>query len=165
MQEKYTKQYFDFIPETFVLPDQWSMFCDYFDQQDNRVKNQVIMSNGEIQTSGYRPLLHNLWICKPSASSRGRGIYIVNHLKEINRQEPCVISRYIDNPLLLHKHKFDLRIYVVVTCFDPLRIYIFREGLVRFASEKYNNADIGSEEAKFTHLTNYSINKKNDNFV
>ena len=76
-----------------------------------------------------------------------------------------MISRYIDNPLVLHGYKFDLRIYVVVTCFDPLRIYIYREGLVRFASEKYSNVDIGSEEAKFTHLTNYSINKKNDNFV
>jgi hypothetical protein len=79
-----------------------------------------------------------MWIAKPTASSRGRGIYIVNSLKEINRQEQQVISRYIDNPLLLQGHKFDLRIYVVITCYDPLRVYVFREGLVRFASEKYS---------------------------
>ena len=78
--------------------------------------------------------------------------------------ESCIVSRYIDNPLLVFGHKFDLRLYVVVTCFDPLRVYIFREGLVRFASEKYNTADLGSEEAKFSHLTNYSINKKNQKF-
>ena len=74
------------------------------------------------------------------------------------------MSRYIDNPLILYGHKFDLRIYVLVTCFDPLRVYIYREGLVRFASERYQNADIGAE-TMFSHLTNYSINKKNENFV
>jgi len=62
-------------------------------------------------------------------------------------------------------HKFDLRIYVVVTSFDPLRIYIYREGLVRFASEKYSNEAFTEEKAKFSHLTNYSINKNNENYV
>jgi len=58
-----------------------------------------------------------------------------------------------------------LRIYVVITSFDPLRIYIYREGLVRFASNKYSNADISDDKAKFSHLTNYSINKTNENYV
>ena len=76
------------------------------------------------------------------------------------------MSRYIDNPLLLFGHKFDLRIYVVVTCYDPLRVYVYREGLVRFASEKYKNAGDGTEESSiYAHLTNYSINKKNEEYV
>lgn len=90
---------------------------------------------------------------------------MVNHYDNVNKHEACVVSRYIDNPLVLFGHKFDLRLYVVVTCFDPLRIYIYREGLVRFASEKYNNEDLVSDEAKFSHLTNYSINKKNQKYV
>jgi len=73
------------------------------------------------------------------------------------------VSRYIDNPLCIFGHKFDMRIYVVVTCFDPLRIYVYKEGLARFASEKY---DLEADDAnKFCHLTNYSINKKNENYV
>ena len=165
MQDKYSKQNFDFVPETFVLPEQWGQFVDYFDNQDSKVRNQILMSNGQVQSSGHRPLRHNIWIVKPSASSRGRGIYLASSLKEVNRNEPCVVSRYIDNPLLLYGYKFDLRLYVVVTSFEPLRIYIYREGLVRFATEKYSNSDIKTEECKFSHLTNYSINKKNDNYV
>lgn len=42
---------------------------------------------------------------------------------------------------------------------------MYREGFARFASEKYNNNDLGSEQAKFSHLTNYSINKTNVNYI
>lgn len=76
-----------------------------------------------------------------------------------------MVSRYIDNPLILFGHKFDLRIYVVVTSFDPLRVYIYREGLARFASEKYSNEAFTDEKSKFSHLTNYSINKNNENYI
>lgn len=68
----------------------------------------------------------------------------MNSLRDVVKNESCVISRYLDNPLLIQGHKFDLRLYVVVTCYDPLRIYIFREGLVRFASQKYQNQDLAS---------------------
>ena len=66
--------------------------------------------------------------------------------------------------MLLWGHKFDLRLYVVVTSFDPLRVYLYREGLVRIATEKY---DLGkwNDEKKYSHLTNYSINKKNEKYV
>jgi hypothetical protein len=74
-----------------------------------------------------------------------------------------VISRYISNPLLINGHKFDLRIYVLVTSYEPLRVYVFKEGLARFASESYS-AKLNKNN-KFMHLTNYSINKKNSNFV
>ena len=30
-------------------------------------------------------------------------------------------SRYIRNPLLLHKRKFDLRLYALLTSVDPIR--------------------------------------------
>ena len=50
---------------------------------------------------------------------------------------------------------------MVVTSYDPLRIYVYREGLVRFATEKYSKDHNGSV---YSHLTNYSINKKNENY-
>jgi len=113
---------------------------------------------------GKSPAQQNLWIVKPSCSSRGRGIYIINDSSRVPTHESLVVSRYIENPLLLYSHKFDLRIYVVVTCYDPLRVYVYREGLVRFASERYEVGKF-SDTNQYSHLTNYSINKKNENYV
>jgi len=73
------------------------------------------------------------------------------------------VSKYITNPLLINGLKFDLRIYVLITSIDPWRIYVYHEGLARFASEPY--ASQTSKQNKFAHLTNYSINKKNDKYI
>ena len=49
----------------------------------------------------------------------------------------AIISEYLDKPLLYKGLKFDLRIYVAVTSYYPLKIYVYREGLVRLATTKY----------------------------
>ena len=60
--------------------------------------------------------------------------------------------------------KYDLRVYVLVTSYNPLKVYIYNDGLVRFATEKYS-ADPKALSKKYVHLTNFSVNKKNSNFV
>ena len=58
-----------------------------------------------------------------------------------------------------------MRMYVLVSSFNPLRAYIYNEGLARFATEDYTN-DPKILKNKFVHLTNFSINKKNSkNYV
>jgi tubulin polyglutamylase TTLL5 len=95
--------------------------------------------------------------------SRGRGIYLIDDVAEISLDDPAVVSKYIGNPLLINGCKFDLRVYVLVTSFEPLKIYVFKEGLARFATHQYK--DNAEKQDKFMHLTNYSINKKSSNFV
>jgi tubulin polyglutamylase TTLL6/13 len=75
----------------------------------------------------------------------------------------AVAQRYIA-PYLIDGFKFDLRIYVLLTSVDPLRIYIFREGMARFCTETYVKPKASNLNQVFSHLTNYSLNKKNENF-
>ena len=51
-----------------------------------------------------------------------------------------------------------MRIYVLIVSFSPLRIYLYNNGLTRFATEDYKHGDYDNV---FIHLTNYSINKNN----
>ena len=88
---------------------------------------------------------------------------IQGHTK-INKREGILASKYVMNPHLINGLKYDLRVYVLVTCFCPLKVYIYDDGLVRFATEKYTN-DPSTLTKKFVHLTNFSINKKNIKFV
>jgi len=63
---------------------------------------------------------------------------------------------------MLKERKFDLRLYLVITSITPLRLYLYKEGLVRFATEKYNLNREGLNN-KYIHLTNYAVNQHNPN--
>jgi tubulin polyglutamylase TTLL4 len=71
---------------------------------------------------------------KPADSACGRGIRLVAKDTEIKKRKNFLISEYISNPHLINNLKYDLRVYVLVTSYDPLRIYMFQNGLVRFAT-------------------------------
>ncbi|CAH8666959.1 unnamed protein product [Dicrocoelium dendriticum] len=103
-------------------------------------------------------------MCWPIASSRGRGIFIISHPDEIPFDEPMVVSKYVSNPFLIDGFKFDVRIYVAVTAYDPLIVYIYEEGLVRFATVRYQTGT-RHLDMQCMHLTNYSVNKKHFDFV
>lgn len=145
MQDKFGRSAFDFCPDTYVLPQEFHEFqAHYYKLKQTEPKR-------------------NVWIVKPANSSQGKGIHLIEDINELNVDEMSVISRYISNPLLINGHKFDLRVYVVVTSYEPLRVYVFKEGLARFASESYSTKL--TKNNKFIHLTNYSLNKKNEKFV
>lgn len=74
----------------------------------------------------------------------------------------------MQNPHLLGGLKYDLRLYVLVLCVDPLKIYLYNEGMVRFATQKFKPIDPNAEKAElsnmFVHLTNYAVNKESSDF-
>jgi hypothetical protein len=45
-----------------------------------------------------------------------------------------IVQRYITNPMLIDGLKFDLRIYVLITSVQPLRIFMYKDGIARFAT-------------------------------
>ena len=90
---------------------------------------------------------------------------MINSFDQVPRgagSQPCLVQQYIHNPMLINGFKFDLRIYVAITSVNPLRVYVYEEGICRFATEKYNTKDLSNV---YSHLTNYSINKKNEKVV
>jgi hypothetical protein len=103
-----------------------------------------------------------LWIKKPTASARGIGIKVINHIPKGSSKS--IVQKYVRSPLLINGYKFDLRFYVLVASLDPLRIYLHENGLVRLATSEYE-ANIGNLKNRSAHLTNYSVNKKSKDFV
>ncbi|KAI6241047.1 Tubulin-tyrosine ligase [Aphelenchoides fujianensis] len=121
----------DIMPFTFVLPKDLIALREYMESN----KKYLIL--------------------KPPASARGRGIQIVSSIDDVPLDTPLIAQKYID-ALTLNGAKFDLRLYVYVASIDPLRIYLYKDGLVRFASVPMTE---NAYDNMYMHLTNYSINK------
>ena len=75
------------------------------------------------------------------------------------------MQEYIPNPYLIDGLKFDLRLYVLLAGIDPLRIFLYDDGLARFATTPYKKVTKDNIKDTFMHLTNYSINKFSENFI
>lgn len=146
-------QIMSFFPTTYDLPDQWHMFVEEFKKERNHNRAD-------------KPI----WIMKPVSKSQGRGIFLFRDLKDIQdwkrdgkekkenaeEAETYIVQRYIEQPLLIGGKKFDMRIYVLVTSYVPLRAWVYREGFVRFSGTRYSLDQI---EDTFVHLTNVAIQK------
>lgn len=103
----------------------------------------------------------NIWILKPGGSSRGRGIVLYNSLGEImdhlkDSESQYVAQKYIENPLIVSNRKFDIRIWVLVTDWNPLTVWMWRKPYVRLPENSYDPDSMD----KYIHLTNNAIQKK-----
>jgi tubulin polyglutamylase TTLL6/13 len=76
-----------------------------------------------------------------------------------------VVQEYIERPLLIDKMKFDLRLYVLILGVDPLRIFLFKDGLARLATNAYQKPSDYNMGNMQMHLTNYAINKNAMGFM
>lgn len=135
---------YKFFPQTFLLP---SEYPDFRSQFNNKKKN------------------NKTFIVKPEASCQGRGIFLTRNLDDVNPYDHYVIQRYLHKPFLIEGLKFDLRVYVFLCGVDPLRIYMYNEGLSRFATETYIPPSNNNLDNLYMHLTNYAINKTSSKFV
>uniref|UniRef100_A0A0N4ZKC5 Tubulin polyglutamylase TTLL4 n=1 Tax=Parastrongyloides trichosuri TaxID=131310 RepID=A0A0N4ZKC5_PARTI len=135
MMDRQVNDNFYIMPFTYILPKDFEGAKQYLEENVNRKL-----------------------ILKPPASARGSGITLSNNISQISKDIPLVAQQYIEKPLLINDAKFDLRFYVFVPSLDPLRIYFYDDGLVRFASLPYSNCP-STIDNKYVYLTNYSINK------
>lgn len=142
LMTKFGKKEFGFMPRTYILP------------QDNKL----------LRSAWEKHCGKDRWIVKPPASARGAGIKVIHKWSQIPKKCPLIVQKYISDPYLINGNKFDLRLYALVASINPLRIYLYDNGLVRFASVKYSN-DLSTLVDRYMHLTNYSINKQSSQYT
>jgi len=152
-------QKYNVCPVTFVVPQEYSLFVEEFKKYTGAT-----------------------WIMKPVGRSQGTGIFLINKLAQIQQWKPSnpwaatkdknkedeahdepgpelyVCQKYVEGPLLIGGKKFDIRLYVLVTNYQPLCVYMHRGGFARFSMSKYSSdkdkmTDLGS------HLTNVAVQK------
>ncbi|XP_004607218.1 inactive polyglycylase TTLL10 [Sorex araneus] len=122
-----------------------------------------------------------MWICKPTASNQGKGIFLLRSQEEVAalqaktqsaeedpvfRKTPIrmpqarVVQRYIQNPLLLDGKKFDVRSYLLIACTVPYMVF-FGHGYARLTLNLYDphSRDLSG------HLTNQFMQKKSPLYV
>ena len=116
-------------------------------------------------------LIKNIWLLKPSNLNRGRNIILCENLEKIEKEinfikknkqfQYLLLQKYIENVLLYNKRKFDIRIWVLIVFINnKIECFYFKEGHLKSSTENYNLNDNNI----FIHLTNYSIQKNNNNF-
>jgi hypothetical protein len=107
------------------------------------------------------------YISKPDHGCQGKGIFLFQDPQEIAemKKEEMVVQMYLGNPCLVDGYKFDFRVYVLVTSVNPLRIFVYEDGLARFATEPYHSPNDKNRDRKCMHLTNYAVNKHSKGFI
>ncbi|XP_063432390.1 tubulin polyglutamylase ttll6-like isoform X17 [Mytilus trossulus] len=141
MLKMYPKEY-NIFPKTWCLPADYGDFQAYTRQKKNKT-----------------------YILKPETGCQGKGIWVTKNPKEIKPHEHMICQQYMPKPFLIDHFKFDFRLYVLVTSCDPFRIFLFNDGLARFATNKYVEPSHNNIDNVFMHLTNYAINKHSEDFV
>lgn len=98
------------------------------------------------------------WILKPRNAARGKDIRVVTDVATVPVGDRWIVQEYIDNPHTMNGHKYVLRLYVLIACVEPLRVYLYEQGFAKLASAPYTLEDLDNP---YAHLTNPDINALN----
>ena len=148
------QQIFNQMPLTYVIADEKDLVFEEFLEKFMELE----------QVKGLQPGFRNIWIMKPGENSnRGNGIQVVETLERVRallKPEPgksFIVQKYIENPLLINKRKFDIRCYAMITSVNGvIQGYFYKEGYLRTTSCEYTVEDTSNS---FIHLTNDAVQK------
>uniref|UniRef100_A0A8I3MK37 Tubulin tyrosine ligase like 7 n=1 Tax=Canis lupus familiaris TaxID=9615 RepID=A0A8I3MK37_CANLF len=109
---------YTFVPRTWIFPAEYTQFQNYMKELKKKRKQKT-------------------FIVKPANGAMGHGISLIRNGDKLPSQDHLIVQEYIEKPFLMEGYKFDLRIYILVTSCDPLKIFLYHDGLVRMGTEKY----------------------------
>ena len=124
---------------------------------------------------------------KPVGRSQGRGIFMFTKLSQISKwksdgrwrsgddekkdkpekpeAETYVVQKYVNSPYLIGGKKFDLRLYVLVSSYMPLTVWMYRSGFCRFSTKRYSKVVNARDlDNQLMHLTNVAVQKKSEDY-
>jgi hypothetical protein len=123
----------EMMPDTYVL----------FDERDMK----------EFETS-YEP--NQLYLLKKNIQ-RKLGIHLTKDYQDIMSKKNTdfrVVQKYINNLFLIDKRKINLRIYLLVTCFDGVvSVYMHRRGRCIYSNKDFDENTLDPE----VHLTSLNL--------
>jgi hypothetical protein len=122
---------FRFVPKTYILPYMNARFTRSLAKAKRR------------------------FIVKPDNGSLGQGIAVLDPGSDYAPDDTLVVAQEYVDSYLFENTKFDLRIYALVASVNPLRIYVYRDGVARFCSVQ------ATENSLYAMLTNVALNKSN----
>ncbi|CAH8523417.1 unnamed protein product [Schistosoma turkestanicum] len=157
--DKFLSWYYQIIkmPHLLVTAKHFSSHCQYLCKLLKKYCPQFDMDG-----------VRNVWIVKPGAKSRGRGIICHNRLDDILKivqgsvfiaEARYVVQKYIERPLLIYKTKFDIRQWFLVTDWAPLTVWWYQDCYLRFCSQEFTLNDFSES----IHLCNNCIQHKYKN--
>ncbi len=103
-------------------------------------------------------------IAKPKSGTGGQGITVTTDLSAVIGRDDMVVQRYLDRPYLVEGRKGHLRIYGLVAAAEPLRAYLYTEGIVRFAPEAYDPSPAALANNAM-HVTNTALHRHHPGLV
>ena len=135
---------YSFFPLSFLLPHQLA---------------DLQRADKALKTKTQSPVT---WIVKPRIGCSGQGIRLTQDVEEFEHNSPASVVQMYVRPFLVDGHKFDFRLYVLISSLAPFTVYLYNEGLARFCTSPYRPPSPRTLDDRFCHLTNTAVNKENE---
>jgi tubulin--tyrosine ligase len=74
----------------------------------------------------------------------------------------CIVQKYIHNPLLVNKRKFDIRVFTMISSINGhMKGYFFDDMYFRTSCKEFSLVYLAN---RFIHLTNDAVQKKSEDY-
>ena len=174
------KDPFETLPFTFHIKfgtqdPEFERFTNYYNTLEAKHKQFLLemkeKPKGDDDPAPKKKISKNIWIIKPGENSnRGHGIQVLRDYDEIKKivsvpsttQRTYIVQKYIENPLLINRRKFDIRMYGMLTSINGLiKGYFYEEGYIRTSSKEFTLKNLAN---KTIHLTNDAVQNKTEDY-